>query len=74
MYGHTEILNQLETSYILVGSLIAVDTPRQIDWHLGNARRGGASLEQIRAVRQIAIEASQSAGVTWRNSVPEIKE
>ncbi|KAN0115890.1 AhpD-like protein [Russula decolorans] len=74
VYGYTEILDQLETSYILVGSLIAVDTPRQIDWHLANARRGGASLEQIRAVRQIAICASQSAGVKWRNVIPEIKE
>ncbi|KAF8497205.1 hypothetical protein F5888DRAFT_1701211 [Russula emetica] len=74
VYGYAEILDQLETSYILVGSLIAVDTPRQIGWHLENARRGGASLEQIRAVRQIAICVSQSAGVRWRNVIPEIKE
>ena len=58
----------------MVGALIAVDTPRQIGWHLDNARRGGATLEQIRAIRQIAIEGSQSAGVRWRNDVPEIKE
>jgi len=74
VYGYTELLDQLETSYVLVGSLIAVDTSRQISWHLDNARRGGASLEQIRAVRQIAIEASQTAGVRWRNDIPEIKE
>ncbi|KAF8479113.1 hypothetical protein DFH94DRAFT_747689 [Russula ochroleuca] len=73
VYGHTETLNQLETSYVLVGSLIAVDTPRQIAWHLANARRGGSSLEQARAIRQIAIKASQSAGVKWRNDVPEVK-
>ena len=58
----------------MVGSLIAADTPRQINWHLDNARRGGASLEQIRAVRQIAICACQNAGVRWRNVVPETKE
>ena len=44
--GYTEILDQLETSYVLVGSLIAVDTPSQIGWHLDNARRGGASLKR----------------------------
>jgi len=55
-----------------VGTLIAVDTPRQIGWHLNNALRGGASLEQARAVRQLAIEASQSAGVMRRNEVPEV--
>ena len=74
VYGHLDILNQLETSYVLVGALIAADTPRQIVWHLDNARRGGASLEQTRAVRQIAIEVSQSVGVKWRESVPEVKE
>jgi hypothetical protein len=72
VYNYSEILNQLETSYVIVGALIAVDTPRQIGWHLDNARRGGASFEQARAVRQIAIEASESAGVRRRNDVPEV--
>jgi hypothetical protein len=74
VYGYTEFVNQLETSYVLVGSLIAADTPRQINWHMDNARRGGASLEQVRAARLIAIRASESAGVRWRNVVPETKE
>ncbi|KAI9446770.1 hypothetical protein H4582DRAFT_1908207 [Lactarius indigo] len=73
VYGHLDILNQLETSYVLVGTLIAADTPRQINWHLDNARRGGASLEQTQAVRQIAIEVSQSVGIRWREGVPEVK-
>ncbi|KAI0261073.1 hypothetical protein BC834DRAFT_494700 [Gloeopeniophorella convolvens] len=74
VYGYTDILNQLETSYVLVGTLIAADTPRQINWHLDNARRGGATFEQARAVRQIAVDISESAGVKWRDGVPEVKE
>jgi tRNA G37 N-methylase Trm5 len=73
VYNYSAILSQLETSYVIVGALVAVDTPRQIGWHLDNARRGGASLEQARAVRQIAMEASESAGVRRRNDVPEVK-
>ncbi|KAI0293418.1 hypothetical protein BC826DRAFT_1015408 [Russula brevipes] len=61
VYGYTGILTRLETAYVLVGTLIAVDTPRQTGWHLANARRG-------------AIESSRSAGVRWRNEVPEVKE
>jgi hypothetical protein len=60
-------------SYIQVAALIAVDTPRNIGLHLDSARRDGASLEQARAVRQIAIEASQGAGVKRRNEIPEVK-
>ena len=74
VYGHLDILNQLETSFVMVSTLIAVDTPRQINWHLDNARRGGASLEQTRAVRQIAIEVSLSVGIKWREGVPEVKQ
>ncbi|KAA1477126.1 hypothetical protein DENSPDRAFT_844304 [Dentipellis sp. KUC8613] len=73
VYGYTEITDILETSYALVGTLIAGDTPRQINWHLANARRNGASLEQGRAVRQIAMEAASSAGVKWRDGVPEVE-
>ncbi|KAH8991087.1 hypothetical protein EDB86DRAFT_3184577 [Lactarius hatsudake] len=73
VYGHLDILNQLETSYVQVGALIAADTPRQVNWHLENARRGGASLEQTQAVRQIAIEVCQSVGIKWRDGVPEVK-
>lgn len=43
VYGSLEVTNQLETAYRLLGTLIAGDTPRQINWHLDNARRSGAS-------------------------------
>ena len=72
VYGFTEITDQLETSYALVGTLIAGDTPLQINWHLNNARRGGATLEQARAVRQISIDTANVTGVIWKNQVPEV--
>ncbi|KAI0047038.1 hypothetical protein FA95DRAFT_1559468 [Auriscalpium vulgare] len=74
VYGHLDILDQLETSWVLVGTLIAGDTARQVGWHLANARRGGATLEEAKAARQIAIDVSASAGVKWRDGVPDITE
>ncbi|KAJ3785328.1 AhpD-like protein [Lentinula aff. detonsa] len=73
-YGFTDILSPLETSYVLVASLIASDTPLQINWHLDGARRNGATLEEVKAVRQIAIEAASAAGVKWKAGVPEVRE
>ncbi|TFK46372.1 hypothetical protein OE88DRAFT_1776418 [Heliocybe sulcata] len=73
-YGYTEITSPLETSFAMVAALIAVDTPRQINWHMGNARRLGATLEEVRAARQIAMEVAEKSGVSWRNGVPEITE
>ncbi|KAI0759516.1 hypothetical protein BC629DRAFT_1584329 [Irpex lacteus] len=71
-YGATDVLSQVEISYILVAALIAMDTPRQIGWHLANAQHGGASLEEARGVRQISIKVAERAGVQWRNAIPEV--
>lgn len=72
IYGHTEVLPALETSYTLVASLIAGDTPLQIGWHLDGARRRGATVEQARGVRAIAIEVGQRCGVVWSHEVPAV--
>jgi endoribonuclease Dicer len=72
IYGDETYLSQMEKSFTMVASLVASDTPRQINWHLANARRGGATLEEVRAIREISILVSEKAGVTWKAGVPEI--
>ncbi|KAI0324700.1 hypothetical protein GY45DRAFT_1313434 [Cubamyces sp. BRFM 1775] len=73
-YGGTDVLTQVESTYAIVAALIAVDTPRQVGWHLANARHGGASLEEARAVRRIALEVAQLVGVQWKHEVPDVAE
>lgn len=72
-YGYTAITSALETSIALVAALIAADTPRQIGWHMANARRLGATYEDAVAIREIAMLASSAAGVRWKDGVPEVK-
>ncbi|KAH6919099.1 AhpD-like protein [Coprinopsis sp. MPI-PUGE-AT-0042] len=67
-----DILSPLETSFSLVAALIAGDTPQQIVWHLKGAHRCGASVEEVQAARNIAIEVAKHSGVTWKHPVPEI--
>ncbi|KXN82618.1 hypothetical protein AN958_02469 [Leucoagaricus sp. SymC.cos] len=74
VYGHTEVISALETSFTLVAALIAGDTPQQIFWHLNGARRGGATLEEVKAVRQISIEVANRCGISWSDGVPEVPE
>lgn len=71
-YGATDVLSQVEVSYILVAALIAMDTSRQIGWHLANAQHGGATREEAAAVRQIAMEVAEKSGIRWRDGVPEL--
>ncbi|KAF8164006.1 hypothetical protein BJ912DRAFT_1035132 [Pholiota molesta] len=63
----------LETSYTLVAALIAGDTPQQIAWHLDGAQRGGASFEEVRAVRELSIRVAEFSGVQWRHTIPEVE-
>lgn len=74
IYGHDSCLSQLETSFTMVASLVASDTPRQINWHMSNARRGGATLEEVQAIRTISMQVSEKAGVKWKAGVPEIQD
>ncbi|KZT74151.1 hypothetical protein DAEQUDRAFT_721034 [Daedalea quercina L-15889] len=73
-YGGTDVLTQVEISYAIVAALIAIDAPRQITWHLANAQHGGATLEEAKAVREIAVKVAQAAGVTWSDGVPDVPE
>jgi len=72
-YSFFDVLTPVETSYVLCAALIATDTPLQIGWHLNGALRNGATLEEARAVRIIAIEVAKESGVVWRKEVPEIE-
>lgn len=74
MYGGTDVLTQSESSFVIATANIAMGTPLQIGWHLRNAMNGGATLEEVQAVRKIAIEVSAKAGVTWEQEIPEITQ
>ncbi|KAK0202322.1 AhpD-like protein [Desarmillaria ectypa] len=77
-YGYTysffDAVSPAETSFTMVAALIANDTPRQVDWHLRGSVRNGATLDEVKAVRQIAIEVATASGVKWKNDVPDISE
>lgn len=57
----------------MMSALIAIDAPRQVGWHLKGAIRNGASIDEVRAVRQISIEVAQAAGVVWKNDIPDLE-
>lgn len=56
-----------------MAALIAGDTPQQIAWHLDGAQRGGASFEEVRAVRELSMRVAEFSGVQWRHTIPEVE-
>ena len=71
-YSFLKHLSAVETSFVLITSLIAVDTPLQIKWHLDGAIRNGAQVSEVEAVREMAIAVADEAGVVRRHSVPVV--
>jgi len=72
VYNFPKILSGVETSFVMVAALVATDTPTQIKWHLQGAVRNGATLDEVRAIRNISVEVAKASGVVWKNEVPVI--
>ncbi|KAG2359207.1 AhpD-like protein [Suillus spraguei] len=72
VYAFMEVTSAKETSFAMISALIPNDTPRQVEWHLPGAVRNGATVEEVRGVREIALKIAIKAGVSLKNEVPNI--
>ena len=96
--SNTLVLSAADTSFVMIAALIPQDVRTmyygsdsinlqqvnpQLKGHLKGAMNGGATLEQVRAVRKVAIQICQGAGMTrledsgvagwgWREDVASI--
>merc|ERR1712000_321238 len=61
--SNTDILTPAETSFVLIASLIPQDVNPQLKGHLRGALNGGASVEEVRAVRDVVIKICEASGM-----------
>ncbi|KAI0168120.1 AhpD-like protein [Pestalotiopsis sp. NC0098] len=86
-YGHvlsnTRVLSPTETSFVLIAGLIPQDVNPQLKGHLRGALNGGATVEQVRAVREVTMMISHATGMKrlaedavggwgWRSEVANV--
>jgi alkylhydroperoxidase/carboxymuconolactone decarboxylase family protein YurZ len=87
MYGYvlsnTSVLSAAETSFVMVAGLIPQDVNPQLKGHLRGALNGGATVEQVKAVRNVVVELCLASGMTmldqnspagfgWRSEVADL--
>jgi alkylhydroperoxidase/carboxymuconolactone decarboxylase family protein YurZ len=87
MYGYllsnTRILSAAETSYVLIAGLVPQDVNPQLRGHLKGALSNGATVEEVRATREMALRICQAVGMEilpagqlggfgWREEVANI--
>ncbi|KAF7547835.1 hypothetical protein G7Z17_g7449 [Cylindrodendrum hubeiense] len=67
VYGYilsnTDVLTPTETSFVLIASLIPQDVNPQLKGHLRGALNGGASVAEVRAVRDVVIKICEASGM-----------
>jgi alkylhydroperoxidase/carboxymuconolactone decarboxylase family protein YurZ len=67
MYGYllsnTRILSATESSFVLVAGLVPQDVNPQLKGHLKGAINNGATVEEVRAVREIALRICEASGM-----------
>ncbi|KAF4462013.1 carboxymuconolactone decarboxylase [Fusarium albosuccineum] len=87
MYGYvlsnTDVLSPVETSFVLIASLIPQDVNPQLKGHLRGALNGGASVDEVRAVRDMVMKICEASGMKrldedapggwgWRSEVASV--
>ncbi|KAK3308226.1 AhpD-like protein [Chaetomium strumarium] len=87
MYGYvlsnTSVLSAAETSFVMIAGLIPQDVNPQLKGHLRGALNGGATVEQVKAVRNVVVEICMAAGMKmleagthagfgWRSEVADL--
>ncbi|EON63315.1 hypothetical protein W97_02542 [Coniosporium apollinis CBS 100218] len=67
MYGYllsnTRVLSPMESSFVLLAGLIPQDVNPQLKGHLKGALNNGATVEEVRAVREIVIRICEASGM-----------
>ncbi|KAK4191406.1 hypothetical protein QBC35DRAFT_12235 [Podospora australis] len=67
VYGYilsnTSVLNAVETSFVAIAGLIPLDVNPQLKGHLRGALNGGATVDEVKAVRSIVMEICLASGM-----------
>ncbi|KAJ8474646.1 hypothetical protein ONZ45_g15878 [Pleurotus djamor] len=70
--GYSSAVSTLETSYALIAAGILDDYPREVCWFYLAALRQGATIDQTKAVREMALKAASLSKFALREKVPEV--
>ncbi|KAJ8516348.1 hypothetical protein ONZ45_g6330 [Pleurotus djamor] len=70
--GHSSVLSFLETSYILISASILNDSPREASWYYLAAMRHGATIDQTKRVREMALKVASLSDARLREVFPEV--
>ncbi|CAN6610890.1 peroxisomal protein 2 [Trichomonascus vanleenenianus] len=72
LLSYTKILSPKETSLVVCACLIPQDVNPQLKGHLKGALNNGATVEEMRSLREMSITISNWCGITWKSEVAKL--
>ena len=72
MFSFDEILDDLETGYVIVSTLIGIDCQYQLRNHMKGMLYNGATREALQDLRDLCLGLAKRLGVVFRSEPREI--
>lgn len=68
------VLTELDTSRISLASLVTMDVPKQLGWHMRGFMKLGGTRQELTKTLEIAKTIVDITGVSLQHSLPDIEE
>jgi hypothetical protein len=68
------ILGPVETSQVVLGSLIPQDLPTQVRWHMRGFVRNGGNQEQMQYTVDIVNKICKEMDINIKTAIPSVSE
>lgn len=72
--SETKLLSPVETSMTTIASLLPMDVPTQVKWHMRGLLRNGGSEAEVEYALELAKGAVDVSGLVLRGGIPEVKD
>jgi len=72
--SETKVLSPIETSMTTIASLLPMDVPAQVKWHMRGLLRNGGTEAQIIEALKLATSVTVISEVVLKNGIPEVQE
>ena len=72
VFSFDEILDDLETGYVIVATLIGIDCQYQLRNHMKGMLYNGATREELQELRDLCLDLATRLGVVFRSEAAPI--
>lgn len=78
IYGYyqsdTSVIDAVTTSFLNVATLVPMDVPAEVGWHMRGTIRNGGSEEQLQTAMEVILRICEICDVRLKNTMPRAED